>query len=350
MDNQVEEERPILEFGAQAMSISSYTIYQSGILMKIIAACQQDIHDAISQQTRDKDSFVHFTPTEASEQMRHRTIRFSQLERNRKHYSRLRLELLEMQDIPIYVPRKKNKVENTYCYFPQLFTVDFCYEQHKPCVVISVKTALLHYYLSNVYGYHRLDLGTYFHFRRNATRQLYRMSDYCMHFGNTFRPEFLNSKLSINCNFRGYGDVESRLLKPARDEMDCLYEQQRCDTHFHYIHLPVKKTDPAAKEKVQLVFTTRDDEHPQGKRLHTLRTHQARFKYTFVHDWGIDEKVAESICQKITLDMVEDLDYLIEKKAERVEQLRRKHCTVTNKAGFLIHAIKEYMAARGVKL
>lgn len=350
MEQQSEGERPILEFGAQAMSITNYTIYQSGILMNIFAACQQDIHDAISQQTKDKESFVHFTPTEASEQMRHRKIWFSQLEPNRKHYPRLREGLLQMSKLPVYVPRKKNKKENTYCYFPQLFTVDFCYDNHKPCVVLSVRTALLYYYLSNVYGYHRIDLGTYFRFRRNSTRQLYRMGDYCMHFGNTFTPQFLNSKLSIDCQYRGYGDVESRLLKPAQDEMENLYQQQRCDIHFHYLPLFGKGEAEKVCEKVRLVFTTRSDEHPQGKRLNTLLTHQARFKYTFVHDWDINEKVAVSICQRIRLDMVEDLDYLIEKKAERVEQLRKKHCTMGNKAGFLINAIKEYMAAKGVVL
>lgn len=338
-----EQQSVILEFGVQTFTLDTYTGYEKTLLMRIFKYCQRDIIDAITSQSKEKE--IRFTREEASEQMRHTRIPLSKLEPIKAHYSRLRQGLTNMSKkrvgIPGYTPSRALK----YNWFPQLFTVSFHKEGKRQYALLHTPLNVLRCYLDIALGYHRLDLRTYFSFVHFSTRQAYRF--YCAYFarnGEKLKPEFIAQTFSHTGNYGSYAGVKKNLLDPAQKEMKEAYDAGRCEIYFRY--KPIYHDETAKgiwADSVLFTFIHRDDDHPQGEKLRRLTSCQLRTKVVLKTVWGVDEKVATALCERIRYTMMPELEEFFRRKSWFAEKLEREGKPLRNPGGYMRKAFTEFL-------
>ena len=333
----------ILEFGVQAFTLHTYTVYEHTVLLRIFKCCQRDISDAITIQAKEKQ--LIFSREEAAEQMRHRRIPLAKLESNKTHYSRLRHSLTDMAGKQVGIPFYNASRAFQYAWFPQLFTVSFQKENKRDYAVLHIKLAVLRRYLSIAMGYHRLNLATYFSFAHFATRQAYRF--YYAYFsrnGEKLKPEFIAQAFSATGNYPSYANVKKNLLDPAVKEMKKAYENGTCEIHFRYKAI---YNDEANKgiwaDNVLFTYIHRDDDHPEGEKLRRLTTCQGRVKVVLKGVWGVDEKVAEQLSQRIRYTMMPELDEFFRRKTWFAARLEREGKALRNKGGYMRKALTDFL-------
>lgn len=340
---QLETESVILEFGVQAFTLNTYTVYEHTLLLRILKYCQRDISDAISIQTKEKQ--LLFTGAEASEQMRHTRIPLAKLEPNKTHYSRLRHSLDSMAGKQVGIPFYNMSGAMQYAWFPQLFTISFHKENKRQYAVLHTPLAVLRRYLSIAMGYHRLNLSTYFSFTHFATRQAYRF--YYAYFarnGEKLKPEFIARAFSSTGNYASYANVRKNLLEPALKEMKQAYDNGTCEIHFRYKAIYKDESDKGIwADSVLFTFIHRDDEHPQGEKLRRLTACQMRIKVVLKTVWGVDENVAVSLSQRIRYTMMPELDEFFRRKTWFADKMERGGKPIRNKGGYMRNAFTAFL-------
>lgn len=366
------EHEYIYELNVQSLTITPYTQYQNKLLLRMFVYFQDDIRNAIFEQLQE-GGHIRFTPAEMSERMRHREIPLCQLEPNRGHYQRTREELTKMAQLPVYIPYRKwgGKGPVEYAGFARLFAVDFGKKGNKTMVQLRLSTDLLHYYLNASLGYHRLDLTEAMRFRLNATRSMYRL--YYGHFAfakSHMKVVQLGCLLSKKMNFANCAEIIKTLLHPAKEEMDAAFYAGMSQIHFDYTVRQPDEAPAASKDKreegneadasqtadeeavaaraslqrmVVLTFYTQEDAHPTGQRKHDLEQFQARLRVTLKHCWGVHEKVAHDISQKVEVWMLPTLDELLARKRDFANKMKDKRTPIRNEAGFIVKQLGKYL-------
>lgn len=348
-----ENQPQILEFGVQAFTLNSYNRYESTILMRILKYCQKDISEAISSQK--KDSQIVFRPIENSEQMRHVKICFSELESNKTHYSRLAQSLESMAGKSIQVPYYPAPRALHYKVFPQLFTVTFVTEHRKRYAILHVTLEVLRFYLSNVMGYHHINLNKYFAFSHFATQQVYRFHEaYLSRRSPKLSPRFIAQAFSLNANYNSYASVAKNILEPARKEMKQAYDANTFDMYFRYKALyddstPNSKNDVWA-DKVLFIFVHRDDEHPQGEKLEELTTVQRRTKAVLKIKWGMDDGAAESLSHRVRYPMIAELSEFFSRINQKVGKRRGHGAGIRNPAAYMWYSLNKFLTEKEEEL
>lgn len=351
MNNQVGK-NPIYELNVQCLSILHYSQYENRLLMMIHKCLQKDIKEAIKSQLSD-EKLMKFTPAEAAEGIRHREIPLSKLEPRKGHYTRAKLALIHMSKQGICIPYYKQKYLITYGYFERFFDVDFYKRGQKIIVKFSFSTSLLHYYLSNAMGYHKLDLDTYFSFKRNATRQMYRL--YYGHFALSRRNMAaitLANLLSQKSDFKCFGDIDKSLIQPAKTEMDSAYYAGKCGFHFDYSVEESNEATTAEDEEQKMQgslmnkfifsFYTQEDDHPTGTIKEQLDDRQTRLCFSLKHTWGVNENVANDLSQQLKVWMISELDNMLQKKEWFAKKMRNSKHAIRNEAGYIVNELKKF--------
>lgn len=351
---EMKENQPqILEFGVQAFTLNSYNRYESTLLMRILKYCQKDISEAISSQK--KDSQIVFRPNENSEQMRHVKICFSELEPDKTHYSRLTQSLESMAGKSIQVPYYPAPRAIHYRVFPQLFTVSFIMEHRKRYAILHITLEVLRFYLSNVMGYHRIDLNKYFTFSHFATQQVYRFHEaYLSRESSKLSPQFIAQAFSLNANYNSYASVAKNILEPARKEMKQAYDNNTFDMYFRYKALYDESTPninhDVWADKVLFTFVHRDDEHPQGEKLKELTTVQMRTKAVLKIKWGMDDGVAESLSRRVKYPMIVELSEFFLRINQKVGKRRGHGAEIRNPAAYMCYSLNKFLTEKEEEL
>ncbi len=330
-------EEKIVELHVMSLTLNSYTVYENRILMRIIAFCQDDIHDAINQQCKGA-KLLTFSRDEVSEQMRHTKIPLRELEPSSTHYSKLRLALQSMASKGIQIPYKVSQKITRYASFPQLFTVEFSPAGRKPpYVILHTKLEVLRYYLSNQTGYHYLDIKTYFQFNHYPTRQMYRLYYTCIAGGQRqLRPEFLAKYLSPQGNYASYTAVKRDLLEVARKEMEQAYQTQQCELHFDYVPLwkDEDKKDIWA-DRVLFNFQSRRDVELDSSRKAQLDMYQHRVSLKLKLEWNMDQGPANLLCIRIKYTMLAAIDEFFHHQEWFRQKMQNKGTPLTNPGGYM---------------
>lgn len=337
----------ILEMGVQCFMLSDYTQYENTLLMRILRCCQEDIHNAITQQRVNNE--LQFTREECSELVRHRKIAIRLLEPQKGHYGRARIALTDMSKKRILLIAKTQSGKLTYVSFPNLFTVSFSTENQRGYVTLHARIQVLRYFLSTSMGYHRINLDTYFSFRHFSTRQLYRL--YYAHFSHGYYkldPTWIASAFSFGGKYKSYSNIANNLLSVAEKEMKQAYDKGLCDFYFHYKpDYGVKEESQGMCEKVTFTFICRQDDHPEGERLSQLTGFQCRIKTVLDYLWGVDSKVSEGLCARIRLDMIPDLEDFFKRKQWFASMMKERGTPLRNKAGYIVKKVNEFLQERG---
>ncbi len=338
----------ILEFWVQAFTLNSYTRYESTLLMRIHKCCQKDISNAITQQAQtDK---LCFSFEENAEQMRHTRIALKELEANRSHYSRAKSALQSMAKKLVQIPRFLPSGAMEYAIFPQLFTVTFMRENNREYVVLHTSLDVLKYYLSNKKGYYRLNLNTFFSFRRFATRQAYRYY-YAQLGGATkkLKPQFIAATFSVKGEgtYKDYASVKKNLLEPARVEMEKAFKNGTSEVYFRYKPLYKNETkDGPWCDHVLFTFITQEDENPTGDKLVELQGYQTRIKIVLDFVWGVDAKVSLELVKRIRYTMIPELDAFFNHQDWFAKEMERKHTPIRNRGGFMRWKLESFLKER----
>lgn len=340
----------IYELNVLSLIITPFTQYQNKLLYQLEACLQQDIRQAIFDQMGAL-GHIAFTPDEVSERVRHRLVPLSQLESHKGHRRRAMAELEKMAKMNIYVPIKKGKV-TTYHSFPKLFDVSFETQGKRLVANFDFSTDLLYYLLSTSMGYHKLDLTELLSFRRNATRQMYRM--YHGYFAHASLKQMKAARLGVllsqqmefpNCSY-----ILKNVLQLAHEELRNAFYAGKSPFHFDYElakpgagEIEESNDAPGSVQKtVVITIYTREDENPTGSQKYDLDEYQARLRITLHHVWGVEEKVAIDISQKVKLWMRDSLDALLSHKRWFVEKMRNKHTPIANEAGYIVKHIGKF--------
>ena len=343
------ESSAILEMGVQCFMLSNYTQYENTLMMRILRCCQEDIHNAITQQSNSNQ--LVFSREECSELTRHRKIALRDLEPQKGHYARAKAALTDMSKKEVWLMTKDRKGQLKYVYAPCLFTVTFGKEKLRQYVYIHARIEVLRHYLSLDMGYHRLDLGVYFSFRHFSTRQLYRL--YFAHFAHGYyklTPGFICRSFGLGGKYKCYSILSNNLLSVAEKEMKEAYDIGLCDFYFHYKpDYGVKEEQKGMCEKVTFTFICRQDDHPQGEHLERLQAFQARIMTTLNYVWGVDKKVSEDLCSQFRIDMIPDFEDFYKRKEWFVEHMKEKGMPLRNKAGYIVKKINDFLEEKGVK-
>lgn len=338
----------ILEFWVQAFTLNSYTRYESTLLMRIHKCCQKDISNAITQQTQTND--LSFSFEENAEQVRHTRIALKDLEANRSHYSRAKSALQSMAQKKVQIPCFLPSGAMNYASFPQLFTVTFMRESNREYAVLHTSLDVLRYYLSNKKGYYRLNLETFFSFRRFATRQAYRFY-YAQLGGATkkLKPQFIASTFSVKGEgaYRDYASVKKNLLEPARVEMEKAFKNGTSEVYFRYKPLYKNETkDGLWCDHVLFTFIAQDDENPTGAKKEELQAYQTRIKIVLDYVWGVDKKVSLDLVQRIRYTMMPELDAFFNHQEWFAREMERKHTPIRNRGGFMRWKLESFLKER----
>ena len=341
-------QKSILEFWVQAFTLHSYTRYESTLLIRIHKYCQKDISNAITQQKEERH--LCFTFEENAEQMRHTRIPLRALEPNRSHYPRTKSALESMAGKSVQIPGFLPSGAMTYAIFPQLFKVSFMRKCNRDYVVLHTSLDVLKCYLSNKKGYYRLNLDTYFSFKRFATRQAYRF--YYAHlcgYSKKLTPQFIAATFSVKDEgtYKDYASVKKNLLEPARVEMEKAFNNGTSEVYFRYKPLYENETkDGLWCKHVLFTFITREDENPTGDKLLELQAYQTRIKMTLEYVWGVDTKVAIELAKRIRYTMMPEMDAFFNHQDWFAKEMERKHTPIRNRGGFMRWKLNSFLKER----
>lgn len=338
-----DDEQVILEFGVQTFTLTDYTRYQEMVLMRIIKACQSDISDAITSYKNN--NILVFSKEENSEQIRHRRLKLQLLEPNKTHYNKLKKALTEMSSKRIGIPYRQHSTAIQYMWFDRLFKASFCHVGKYDYVDLDIKLEVLRYYLSNQMGYHRINLKSYFLFKHFASRQLLRFYNaFFSRTGRTLRLEFISKAFTIQDKYKTYSDVANKVLEPARKEMELLYQNKQLDIHFKYKPDYGMGDDRTQEpERVKFFFTHVDDEHPQGARLEKLTSYQECVRVSLKIVWGLDERVAADLAQRIKYVMLPEVSEFFNHESDYRRKLESQGRSLRNPAGFMRNALIRFL-------
>lgn len=340
----------IYESNVQSLTITPFSQYQNKLLYKLEACLQQDIRQAIFDQMGPL-GHIAFTPDEVSERVRHRTVPLSQLETNKGHRRRAIAELEKMSQMSIYVPVMKGKA-TTYNCFPRLFAVSFETQGKRLVAKLDFSTDLLYYLLNTSMGYHKLNLTELLSFKRNATRQMYRL--YYGFFAHADLKQMkalrLGTLLSQQMEFPNCSYILKNVVQPAHDELRNAFYAGRSPFHFDYeLAKPGGQEDTVSNDElasvqktIVITIYTREDENPTGDRKLELDEYQARLRTTLRLLWGVEEKVAIDISQKVKFWMRDSLDALMAHKRWFAEKMRAKRTPIANEAGYIVKHIGKF--------
>lgn len=345
----------IMEFNVQSLTFTTYTQYQNTLLLRMIAYLQNDIKAVILEMGNEQKQSP-FTPAEMSERIRHRQIPLCVLEPHKGHHQRARQDLIKMSKMRIHVPYYNKQKEIEYATYKQLFNVSFEKKGNKIMAMFDFSTDLLYYYHNANMGYHKLNLDEMFSFRLNATRSMYRLYYGHYAFAKTqMKAVSLGALLSKKMEFNNCSEIIKNLVQPAKEEMDRAYYAGSCPIHFDYeleeLNNPTetwKSNDsaPSAKKsvnrKIIITFYTREDDNPTGQRKYDLEQFQAKIRTTLIHAWGVNDKVALDISQKVKVWMLPTLEELLYNKSLFAKKLRDSGKPIKNEAGFIVKQIGKY--------
>lgn len=345
----------IMEFNVQSLTFTTYTQYQNTLLLRMIAYLQNDIKAVILDMGNELKQ-PPFTPAEMSERIRHRQIPLCVLEPHRGHHQRARLDLIRMSKMSIHIPYYDKKKEIKYSSYKQLFNVSFMKKGNKIMAMFDFSTDLLYYYHNASMGYHKLDLDEMFSFRQNATRNMYRLYYGHYAFAKTQMTAIkLGALLSKKMDFKSCSEIIKDIVQPAKEEMDNAYYAGRCSIHFDYELEEIKHSTEdwknndcgssakkSVKRKIIITFYTREDDNPTGQRKYDLEQFQAKIRTTLIHAWGVNDKVALDISQKVKVWMLPTLDELLYNKSLFAKKLRDSGKPIKNEAGFIVRQIGKY--------
>ena len=339
------EPSSILELGVQAFTLTSYSIYENTVLIRIFKCCQRDISDAITSYKNECQ--LVFKPEENAEQMRHVKLRLSLLEPHRSHYAYLRKALTDMAGKEVKIPYRLPSHALTYSTFPQLFTVSFQNENRHSYVILHLKLDVLRRYLSCDLGYHRINLDTYFSFTHFATQQAYRFYyAYFAYRGTYLGTDYIASAFSTSKLYTTttYGELKKYMLEPARKEMENRYQHQLCEIRFRYVADYGIGNEPTGQPKrIAFYYEHVDDAHPEGARLKELETYQMNVKVTLKIVWGVDEKVAEQLSRRITYSMMGELQTLMAHKSYFKNKMKDQGRPLRSPAGYIRNALEKFL-------
>lgn len=338
-----DDEQVILEFGVQTFTLTDYTRYQEMVLMRIIKACQSDISDAITSYKNN--NILVFSKEENSEQKRHRRLKLQLLEPDKTHYNQLKKALTEMSSKRIGIPYRQHSTAIQYMWFDRLFKASFCHVGKYDYVDLDIELKVLRYYLSNQMGYHRISLKSYFSFKHFASRQLLRFYNaFFSRTGRTLRLEFISKAFTVKDTYKTYSEVAKKVLEPARKEMELLYQNKLIDIHFKY-QPDYGMGDDRTKEpeRVKFFFTHVDDEHPQGARLEKLTSYQECVRVSLKIVWGLDERVAADLAQRIKYAMLPEVSEFFNHESDYRRKLESQGRSLRNPAGFMRNALIRFL-------
>lgn len=342
-----EEKNLIFELNVQSQTITTYTQYQNKLLMKLLAYFQADIKDAISQQRKEGVNYVVFTAEEQQSGLRHRSVPLAYLEPHKGHYNRAKLALQDMAKKEMWIPVYKKKGLMQFATAKPLFAVDFEIRQSRTFVNLHFCVETLKYYLSNQQGYHSINLDKLFSFKRNATRQMYRL--YLGKFAlgyTTIRCGGLAQLIGCGKQYKNLKSIKADLLEPARREMKQAFYKNQCDIHFDYSLS--RNQDSQACEKSylkKLIFTfyTAEDEHLSANRQAQLTDYQTRLWFQLKNTWGVKDEVARNICLRIKIWMLQELDDLMIRKRWFADKLKAEKKPLANPAGYIVKGIGAFL-------
>ena len=338
-----DDEQVILEFGVQTFTLTDYTRYQEMVLMRIIKACQSDISDAITSYKNN--NILVFSKEENSEQKRHRRLKLQLLEPDKTHYNQLKKALTEMSSKRIGIPYRQHSTAIQYMWFDRLFKASFCHVGKYDYVDLDIELKVLRYYLSNQMGYHRINLKSYFLFKHFASRQLLRFYNaFFSRTGRTLRLEFISKAFTVKDTYKSYSEVAKKVLEPARKEMELLYQNKQLDIHFKYKPDYGMGDDRTQEpERVKFFFTHVDDEHPQGARLEKLTSYQECVRVSLKIVWGLDERVAADLAQRIKYAMLPEVSEFFNHESDYRRKLESQGRSLRNPAGFMRNALIRFL-------
>lgn len=338
-----DDEQVILEFGVQTFTLTDYTRYQEMVLMRIIKACQSDICNAITSYKNN--NILVFSKEENSEQIRHRRLKLQLLEPNKTHYNKLKKALTEMSSKRIGIPYRQHSTAIQYMWFDRLFKASFCHVGKYDYVDLDIKLEVLRFYLSNQMGYHRISLKSYFLFKHFASRQLLRFYNaFFSRTGRTLRLEFISKAFTVKDTYKTYSEVAKKVLEPARKEMELLYQNKLIDIHFKYKpDYGIGDDRTKEPERVKFFFTHVDDEHPQGARLDKLTSYQECVRVSLKIVWGLDERVAADLAQRIKYAMLPEVSEFFNHESDYRRKLESQGRSLRNPAGFIRNALIRFL-------
>lgn len=335
---------PIVETNAQGLTITTFTQYQNKLLLRIIACKQQDIRDAITQQTNDKTYNPVFTAEENASGYRTVRIPLNKLEPRNGHRQRAKQALSEMPDKHIFIPIIKGNKMVDYVGFRTFLYVKFEYKAHQTIAVLFFPIIILRYYLSIDLGYHYLDPQQLRCFKHNSTRQMYRVYKSYFALGkNSFSPQRLAITLSPKDKFASYSAIKKEVFQVAKKEMDLLYQNGLCDIHFDFKMTETRnKIQNKEKQKVLFTFYTRQDDTLSESRKDELEAYQARIWFILKNEFGVNEHTARDLGQQVKIWMIAEMDELILHKMWFANKMETQGNKLFNKAGYIVNALKKF--------
>lgn len=337
----------LLEMNVQCLTITTYTQLENKLLMKLLAYVQPDIKEAITHQRYEGSKQVVFTAEEMSTGIRHRSIPLAALEPRKGHYQRAKLSLQSMTKKPIWIPYYKKPGMMDFYQAERLFSVDFETKNSRNYVNFHFSIQTLRYYLSTAMGYHRLNLDIHLSFKRNSTRQMYRLYWGRFALGYTqIRRGGLANLLSADLKEMSYKSLKAELLEPARKEMKEAFLKNQCEVYFEYKIASVQDSDNPQRLKLLITCHTRHDDNPSPSQAAELTEYQAKFWFHLKHNWLVDEKVAKSLSQRVKIWMLDELEDLMQKKKWFVENKAKKVNPHFNAAGYIVKNLDLFLTER----
>lgn len=144
--------------------------------------------------------------------------------------------------------------------------------------------------------------------------------------------------------YKTYSDVANKVLEPARKEMELLYQNKQLDIHFKYKPDYGMGDDRTQEpERVKFFFTHVDDEHPQGARLEKLTSYQECVRVSLKIVWGLDERVAADLAQRIKYAMLPEVSEFFNHESDYRRKLESQGRSLRNPAGFMRNALIRFL-------
>ena len=146
---------------------------------------------------------------------------------------------------------------------------------------------------------------------------------------------------------KGYWHREEetkKVLEPARKEMELLYQNKQLDIHFKYKPDYGMGDDRTQEpERVKFFFTHVDDEHSQGARLEKLTSYQECVRVSLKIVWGLDERVAADLAQRIKYAMLPEVSEFFNHESDYRRKLESQGRSLRNPAGFMRNALIRFL-------
>ena len=350
------EKDQIILLGVQGLSYNDYSAIELKVGLQLIKHAQQVIKEYTIPYKLNHDTF-DFSKERRIAGYTDVCLKLSELGISVNHYTQVRDAIYRMAKKPIDIPYKVGD-RTIYTRFDWLFSAEV-YKNRKGRWTVRFRfdNTVLRFFYAFDKGACRIDLNAVNACRSATSIKLYIIMNCWAAKGFTqVKPEHLMRLLhgKGDC-YKTWSDLERHGLRFAIEDLKRLYDHGIIEQYLAYKpYFPDEEggTDDDKKKHhhmpQHITFTILDRDHSgQGKdeKCERLRGEQGKLGLLLKCRFGVTEKVADRLKQRLRLDMLGELADWLERKEYYLEHSRKEHRQV-NAAAYIVKSLDGFFKDR----